>query len=375
MVSPDVTAFVDLTLFDSDPQAVFEGALANLQSHLPEWTPREGQTEVLLLESMALMVSELAFTANRVPDAAVEVLLRLYGVDRDLGQPPTASVTFTLADIVGHIIPAGTRLSVPVTGGEPMVLSTTEDLLIAAGASEGTAPVVGDRSTADANGLAAPVQPQLLDSIVFVERVALATPVVGGAGEESDEEWFTRGVTRLSRLAETLVLPRHFQAAALEFDGVSRALAIDNYNPSAAGAAGAHPGYVTVAVYGEGGPLPDVQKTALRALLAEQAQVNLSIAVVDPILSPVNVTTAVVAEPGYAPAVVQQAVATMLQEYLNPETWAWGGVVYRNELISLIDRVEGVRRVATLTLPAADLALPGVAPLAVAGTLAITVTA
>ena len=47
--------------------------------------------------------------------------------------------------------------------------------------------------------------------------------------------------------------------------------------------------------------------------------------------------------------------------------------MYRNELISLVDQVAGVARVANLVAPTANVALPGVAALASAD--AVTVTA
>ena len=57
-------------------------------------------------------------------------------------------------------------------------------------------------------------------------------------------------------------------------------------------------------------------------------------------------------------------IVDALDTYLSPDTWEWGGTVYRNELIALIDQVAGVDRVVSLTTPATDLALTGVAPLA-----------
>jgi hypothetical protein len=43
--SPDVSPYVDLTLFDSSSQAIFEKALDYALVALPELQPREGSTE------------------------------------------------------------------------------------------------------------------------------------------------------------------------------------------------------------------------------------------------------------------------------------------------------------------------------------------
>ncbi len=377
MPSPDVTQYVDLRLFDKDSQDLFDAAIANLRSYLPEWEAREGHTEVVLLESLALEVSELVFAVNRLPGTQTEVLLRLYNILRDLGSPPTTTLMFTLSDTAGHELPAGVRAALPLPGGGelPVVFTTTEAIVIPAGATVGTAAAVGDRNTAAANGIAAGTGADLLDAIVFVERVALGSAVTGGAEEEDDQTWFSRAVLRFSRLVETLVLPRHFVAAAVERPEVAKAFGLDNYDPAQAGAPGSHAGHVTVAVYGAGGVLTAAEREVVRAELDVQAQANLAVHVINPTLTAVDVTASLVPRSGYTVAQITDNARRALTAYLSPQAWEWGGTVYRNELIALLDRVEGVERVAAITVPAGDVALAGVAPLASPGVLTITVTA
>lgn len=375
MASPDATPYVDLRIYDKDAQDVFESALVNLQSWLPEYVPREGQTEVLLMESMALQVAEAVFAINRVPGAVVEILLRLYGVERDLGQPPTTTLQFTVVDDAGYTIPAGVRVALPLTGGfEPVVFTTDVPLLVPAGQVTGTVAATGDRSTIEANGVIPGSPVELLDSVSSVDRVDLDAYVTGGAAVESDEEWFARGVQRFSRLAETLVLPRHFVAAALELTAVSRAAAVDNYDPSSGNLPGEDAGHVTVAVYGDGDVLTSGERETIRVAFDAAAQANLAVHVIDPTMTDVNVAATVVASPGYTESQVQASVTAALTDYLSPENWPWSQTVYRNELIALLDRVEGVERVTTITTPATDQNLTGVAPLVRLGTATITVT-
>jgi uncharacterized phage protein gp47/JayE len=373
--SPDATPYVDLRLYDLTIQQIFEGALANLQAYLPEWEPREGHMEVLLLESMALEVAEAVFAINRLPGAIMEILLRLYNVERDLGSPPTATIKFTVSSTAGHTIPAGTRVALEVSD-EVVVFTTDAALAVPPGSTTGTVAATGDRITSIANGTPGDTALIMVDSVSVVDRAdtATGTSVSGGAEEESSAEWFTRGVQRFSRLVETLVLPTHFQSAALEEPDVTRAVAIDNYDPAVGGGAGNAPGHVTVAVYGAGGVLSAVDKEALRASMDLKAQANLAVHVADPTITTVNVTATVVGVPGYTVAQVQANVTAELDAFLAPETWPWAGTVYRNELIALLDRVEGVERVTSISVPASDLALAGVAPLANLGTATITVT-
>jgi len=372
--SPDATPYVDLSLFDKDPQDIFNDALVNLQSYLPEWEPREGHTEVLLMESLALEVAQLIFAINRVPGAVLEVLLRLYGVDRDPGAFPAGTATFTFVDDTGHNLPLGTRVAVAVPGLEDgMVFATIANVDIPEGTTEVTVPIVGTIATAAANGLPSTTPVELLDSVVSVEFVDLAGPIGGGSGPEEDDEWFARGINRFARLTETLVLPGHFVSAALERPEVERAFTVDNYDPTSGNDPGEDAGHVTLAVYGDGAALSGAQKTAIATDFDSKVLANLAVHVVDPTITNVNVTVQVVAVPGADPAVVELAVEEALTAYLSPSTWEWSSTVYRNELISLVDQVVGVQRVDTITTPAADLPLGGVAPLAAPGVLTVTV--
>ena len=374
MPVPDLTPYVDLRFYDRDPQDVFDVAVTDLQSRLAEWQPREGNIEVLLLEAMALQVAEAIFAVNRLPGAVVMALLRLYGVHPDPGVQPTTVLRFEFADSLGHDLPAGTTVRLDLSGGlEPVLFSTSVALAVPAGSSTGTVAAVGDRFTDEANGVAAETLVELVDAVPSINLVRLHTDVAGGVEPEDDAEWIERGVQRFSRLTETLVLLDHFEAAALENPSVSRAKGIDNWNGST-GAPGDHPGFVTVAVYGDGGPVPGGTRTELAATLEEQALAALTVSVVDPTVTAVPVTVSVHREVGYDDASVQVAVTSALEAFLNVEAWDWSGVVRRNELIAVIGSVDGVAYVETLTAPAADVVLPGQAALATAGSVTVTTT-
>lgn len=376
MPSPDATPYVDLTVYDKDAQEMFESAITNLAAYLEDWVPREGQTEVLLLESMALQVSEAVFAINRVPGAVVQVLLQLYGIERDPGTPPTVGLTFTLGDASGYTIPEGTRVAVPIGSSEETVVFVTDDATVSAvGSYTTTVTATAETATAVLNGTPTGSPVELLDALSSVDRVDITTAVAGGTNPEDDLDWFTRGAQRFARLAEALVLPRHFVSAALERPQVQRAFAVDNYNPNAgSGTAGSHPGYVAVAVYGVDGPLSAATKTAMAADFDAQAQANLAVNVIDPTINTVNVTASVVGQLGYSTDQVVELCRKALADYLSPLTWGWAATLYRNDLIGLLSRVEGVARVTSVTAPANDVVLTGVAPLTQLGTTNITVT-
>jgi hypothetical protein len=95
--------------------------------------------------------------------------------------------------------------------------------------------------------------------------------------------------------------------------------------------------------------------------------------VVDPTVTPVDVAVTVHRYDDWLAADVAANVDAALHEYLNTDAWDWSPTVRRNELLALVDGVDGVRYVEALATPAADVALPGAAPLASSGSVAVTV--
>lgn len=372
--SPDAIGLIDLTLLDLDAQELTDQAITDATSKLPEWVPREGHTEVVLLESQALITAELVYAVNRLPSAVLDALLTLYGLEPDPGTPATGSVTFTTSAATDVLVPAGTRLRLIYDNGDSSVdLLTDADLLIVAGAGEGTTAVTAVENTAAINGLTGDLE--LVDSVVAIDTVALVAGMTGGTDPEDSAAYQARGANLFRRLVSTLVLPEHFTAAALEDPAVARATTLDLYNPDAgSGAPGDHPGHVTVAASAPAGdPLTPEATTALVASLEEKAHAALEVHVIAPTITDVDVTTTITATAGAVAADVEAAVEQAITDYLDPDRWEWGGTVYRNELIALIDGVDGVDRVVDVTIPAGDVALAGVAPLARAGVITATV--
>lgn len=373
MVSPDATQYVNQTLIDKNPQDIYDNAVAALKMSLVDWKPREGNTEVLLLENLALEVSEAVFSVNRLPNSTIQGVLTLFGINRDYGAQPTTSITFYTATSLGTTIPAGTRCALNLRSGvEPVIFSTDVDLVIPNGSSNGTVTATGDRYTADANGTAVNTVLAIYDSVYFVNNAVIASIVVDGRDPEDDPTYFTRAVERFSRLSDTLVLPRHFEAAALEDLDVERVHAIDNWDGTGA-TPGTVGGHITLAVYGNNVFLTTTQKTALLNSLTPLALANLTIHIIDPTITSVAVSATVQALVGFDPSQVQADIETMLQGFLNPMTWTWGAKVRVNTLIDKISDVPGVDYVTTLTAPASDVTLTGNAPLVSTGTLSIVV--
>lgn len=372
----DVTRYVDLTLLDTDAQALIGQALADARSKLPGWRPREGHTEVVLLEAQALVVAELVYAVNRLPGALMEAVLRAYGLTREPGAPPTTVLRFTTASAAPVTVPAGTRVRVIYADGAASQDFTTDvDLLLGAGTPAATVAATGDVNTSAVNALPPGSRVELVDNVSAVETVAVAATITGGVDLEDGPEFLDRGVNTFARLTSTLGLPSAFTAAALATSGVARATTLDLFDPAATtGGPGDHLGHVTVAVVGPAGvALPELERAALEAALGAQAMASLAVHVIPVTVTALDVTVTVAARPGAVEADVVAAVRAALREVLDPDVAPFGGTVYRNRLLAAADRAEGVARVVDVTAPAGDVVLPGRAALVKAGVLTVNV--
>jgi len=375
----DLTGYIDLRLFDVPDQAIVDTAIAATRLNLPGWVPNEANTEIIVIEGLALEIAEAIVAVNRLPGAVAVAILGLIGVTRDLGAPPAATATITFGDLLGHTVPAGTRAHLALADGSAVTfLVEPPGLTVAPGGDDGVVSLIGDTFTSAANGTPAGTALVMADRVSFIDSIVLATDVADGRNPETDGEWRDRGVGRLSRLSETLVLPRHFVAAALEDPLVGIAIGLDSYDPGGAGVPGDDPGHMTVAVLDEAGAaLSGPAKAALELSMEASALAILDVHVMDAVIVVVAVATTVVPTAGTVWATVHDSVVAAIEAYLDPIAWAerdGGATIYHNEMVSLIDQVSGVDRVVSVTVAAssADYAIVGIAALPDAGVVTVT---
>lgn len=126
MPSPDVRPYVDLTLFDESAQNIYLEALDYARTALPEYQPREGTIESVLLQAFAQETQRAIVAINRLPGSITEILLRLLDVERNVGTRATATVKFSGQTTTSFVVPSGTRLYYQAsTTSEPLLLETT----------------------------------------------------------------------------------------------------------------------------------------------------------------------------------------------------------------------------------------------------------
>lgn len=371
MPSPDINPYLDVVLVDKDPQDIFSDALEEMKTRVPEWVPREGNIEVLLLEALSLVVAETVFAINSVPSTVTEALLRMHGIDRDEGLPPQATLRFHMSSTQGFTIPAGVSVRVELDEGlEPVVFTTQVDLDIPFGQDTGDIVATGDRFTSEANGIGS-TQGELLDSLIYVEYAEVVSIATNGRDPESDNDYFDRAIQRFGRLSEALVIPSHFVLAVSEYVDVKRALAVDNYDP-AVGPPGTNAGHMTVAVYGDGVPVSEETKAIILTNLEASSVANLAVHLIDPTINTIDVSVTVKQLPGFDTVIVSANIEEAIRDYLNPSTWDWDASVRENELIYVVAGVEGVDYVESITPSVTS--LTGVAPLVEVNNVTVTVT-
>lgn len=380
MPSPDVTPYVDLTLLDVDAEGIATKALTDLAERLPGWTPREGNTEVLLIEALAVEVADLVNALNRVPGAVLEALLGLYGLTRSAGTAATVPVTITATDAIGHTLPAGSlfRLT-PADGTTPVDFATSADVEILAGDTTATAVLIAEEATARVNNYSTGTRLDLVEPVPGIRWADTTDPVTGGIDPEDGPAFLARAVTRLGRLVDTLVLADHFTTRALEEVDVARAVTLDNTEGDTGDPA---TGNVTVAVAGPGGTdLGPSRRAIIEAALSAQALASLTVWVIAAEVTAVDVEVTAQALPDSLATDVEDAITAALTDLLDPDAWDWDGTVRLYDLVAAAGAATGVDYITTLELAAegdpvaaADLPLTGIANLTDVGTITVTIT-
>lgn len=351
--SPDYAEF-DLLAVGSEEE-MLDAAIQRIENVMPEWEPRPGNTEVVLLEAIAMLLGMEIVAINDLPDTVFERILALHKISRSPGSFATTSAVFTVgATEPTYTIERGTllRLLNPDTG-ESMEFETTETREVVV--AEGRTATIGLRATeygAQVNGVLPGTPLEVVDALPFVDSVRLASLVLGGADEEEDESLFDRGAARMARMTATIVLADQFSLAAIEDERVARAFAqslVDPANPSVES-----PGHVTVTVLGYAGEIDEGDRESIRQDLAAQAVAGLRIHVVPPAVTDLSVEVEIITNSDAVTAEVEAAVAGRITRFLAPLEWDWSDKVYGNVIVAQVASVPGVARVVDVRLFTSD---------------------
>jgi len=360
MPSPDITPYLDLTLYDKQPEAVYADALIYAQTSVPEFAPASGSIEDAVLQATSSMTADMIGALNRLPSGVVEVILQLFGVTRNSGVRASGSVWFEAIDDSGYTIPAKTRVGYLDNSDtdNPVLYTfdTTDPVSIPtgqSGASVGIVAALNNEYPALQNGEIL----QLITPVSFVDTVEMWSDLDVGADAESDSEYFARAVAKLQSYTAALVLPTQFEQYVLAtYTDVYRAKAYSRVNPINDDFSDPlENGYVTLYVSKVGGAsLTPGSASIIEQDLADRAVAGLNINVEPPKIVDLEISVTVTLQPGYQATDVEDAVIDALDRYLHPDYWDWSDTVYYNEVISYVDKVPGVGRVVDLAIDGID---------------------
>lgn len=356
MSSPDFSQYVDLTLYDVEPQDVYSAALTYAQTALPEFIPVIGTVEDAVLQATSYMTYILAAGINRIPNGVMEGIIKLMGFSRNEATFATGSALFTLSVNTGTTIPEGTIIAYTTTIDNEVVaysFATTTDTIVPSGSDtvsiaieateEGQYPTLLDTQ-----------QMILISSVPTILEVSLDADIVNGINSETDAQYFDRAAQFLSSINTSLATKRqlvNYIAANYPTVNISAVYDTTNSAGNLLFATAAAPGYVTIAVaQSDGTALGSTIKNALQADVAGKAIAGLNVGVIDITTFSCSIAVSIAVVSGYTPATVQASVADAVESYISPLGWDQEQTINPNKIVALIAVLPGVGYVSSVTL-------------------------
>lgn len=382
----------------ADARDLMQQAFDFMATQFPGWEPAEGQLDTAMIEAIGSEAADIATLTTEVPKTIFRYFgAKLMGIIPDDAVAATATTTWFATDTLGHLIPAGTQVSIADSDGNPIPFVTISDVQIPVGANQtstGGVTVMAVVPGADSSGVGVVAGVvQSTDIFTWIDHIVQNTISTGGLDAETDDDYLNRLSLELQLNSPRPILPNDFAILARNADPIiQRATAIDGYNP-ADHTSGNQRMVTVVALDATGTAVSSGVKTEIQTYLNSLREINFIVNVTDPTVTAVDVTTNVKVVSGYAASDVQTRVVAAINEFLSPAVWgvdpsddpndpvSWNNTTTISyiALASAIQAVSGVAFVTALTLgshggalSAADFALTGVAPLPNPTTITVT---
>jgi hypothetical protein len=374
--------------------------LAAMQAAYPDYTPAQGNLEVLQAQVFASWAAAVAQLCNQgASELFRQYGLQLIGLPYQQGVAAQTTVTVTAADTLGHFLPAASQLTLTQSNSQVGFLTATP-LTIPAGQQAGTVVVIAAQTGVAFNGASGPAQ--LISQTDWVTGVSVTSPAQGGVDPEDDDHYLIRLAATLQTLAPRPITAQDYATISLDFQPqagtdqqqIGRAAAVDGYDPPTNTYGNERE--VTVCVTDQlGNAVNQDTMSALQAWLVSMREINFLVNVVAPNYTTLYVSVTVAPAGGWAPQTVAANVQQAVLSYLNPQTfglpvgvnvgWETQQQVYLSRVEAVIQQAAGVDHIQAGSLAVdvnpqpsnttQDLLLPGAFPLPVTTTQTVPLSA
>jgi hypothetical protein len=360
MASPEFSDYIDLTIYDEEPQDIYNGSITYAQSALPEFIPRTGTVEDAIMQAVSYSTSLLMGAINRLPNGLMEGILKVMGFNRREATFATGSALFNVFDTSGITIAAGTVIAYQLVEEDTITsysFETDSDLVI---------PETFDSGTVTITATTAGLYPQLFDgqslvlisSAIGVVDLELSGNLSIGSESETDIEYFNRGTQYLASLNGTLATaPQMRNYIISNYANVPFFKVYDltdgTDTPPLLFADAAAPGCVTIAMCSETGePLSSTVVNEVIADMEEKSVAGLQVTAIDMVPETVLVNVDISVSSGFLPSTISNDVDIALSDYLSFDNFISrsDNIIYANELVSVAALVPGVKFVKSLTI-------------------------
>jgi hypothetical protein len=382
---------------ETDPTALSDDAKADFATRVPGWEDNPAAPESILIEEVAQMAAEERDVASEMPAAG----FRFYGAKLEHLPPlaaasATVHATVTAVNNAGYTLDAGSTLGLRSAGDELVLFDVVDDVTIPPGSTVtgvGGVQLQSQEQTSDANGLSGTFE--LVDMGLYWIASAITTDTsAGGQDDEDDEVYLNDLASQLTLKSDLVILPDDFaKKYRTSFPAaVFRATALDGYNPGDSSFNNEKMVFI-VGAQEDGSNVDSGTKVAATALLQSLRETNFVVNIGDPTVTLVDVNFVGVCFPQFDAQEVEDRAVAAIQSLLSKATWGippfseapvWVNqpkVLYQ-DVSTALNLVDGFDHWTTLqialhlgVLGTADLTLPGVVPLADAGTITGSVVA
>jgi hypothetical protein len=375
MARPDV---------ETDTRAIAERIFDRMAERFPGWIARDGNLETWLIEEFSAVTAEIRQEAITVPEAIYQTYgEEVLGIPATPSAPALADSVWTAIDNLGYRILAGTQLTLTRSGdaANPVAFEVVATVEIPPGEmSIGGVQIRAIQLGEQGNRLFG--EAELIDPLFWVDSVEVPIETANGVDGQTLEEYLESLIALMRIVAIRPILPFDFATLALRVPGVTRAVAMDGYDPGTE--TWGHARTITLILMNpEGKQVSQPTRDTVRNTLEQLREVNFIVNVIDAEYETVNVSYTVTAFAEQDPEVVRVLCDAAIRDSLSPAQYRLGltspsiavgevipppgvgavagrRIIRVNDFIGLLDRQRGVDFVQEVLIDgsAIDLELP-----------------